>query len=298
MINNQPINALQYGAQQYYAQEYDAQIMASLGWFSLHSVFENSLNLVLSSPINRNWSDRPLLLTLTHQDTDLQPYLMVLRKADFLMCKDLITRHMNVGYMGAALIRNTPEALSSTFLHISLAESKRWHATELVPQTFSALQQTTVANFLRERIARIQQAIWHHAHQHIAELFHRYQTTDDIGALEAMLGMGIGLTPSGDDFLMGLFAAWHANHRLKKTDLMCYLVGKSHRATTTISQHFLQNAADGRFNQALIEFNQLGSRANTEQILHQLMKVVQKGATSGLDTALGYFSGITGQTLY
>lgn len=287
MMNNQSFGA----------QKYDARICTSLGWFGLHSVFEHSLNLVYSPEAGKVQPETPILLTLTHQGADLQPYLIVLRDADFFMCKDLMLQHMKMGSMDVGSIRNTSAALTSSFLHISLPENKQWHAKNLIPQTFSETQQILVADFLRNQIAQIQPAIWHHAYQQIVKLFHRYQAANDVCALEAMLGMGIGLTPSGDDFLMGFFAALHANHKVKEVDLMQYLVGKSHQATTVISQHFLQNAMEGYFSQALIEFNQLDQSTNAEQFLQKLMKMVQKGATSGLDTALGYFSGITGQTL-
>ena len=63
----------------------------------------------------------------------------------------------------------------------------------------------------------------------------------------ALLGMGPGLTPSGDDYLAGMLAALHATGRGNLHRLLWSVIGpQRHSLTTAISAAHLGCAAEGR----------------------------------------------------
>ena len=267
------------------AQCFGRQIHNVSGFFGFHSVFENSLNLIL---LDSDEQDQPfpLLLTLTHGDADHQEYLITLTKEAFFQSKELID--------DSAVFTLASGSLSSTELTIRLPEHALWQSSQLMKQVFSATQIQLIESILQARISEIQQPMWHEAYHKIINQFLSYQQNKDIKSLEQMLGLGIGLTPSGDDFLLGLFAALQANEISGTNALMQQIVKKSLKATTTISQHYLHTAAKGFFSGSLIAFNRLDQQANEADVTRCLHDILRKGSTSGLDTALGYFSGITG----
>lgn len=107
-------------------------------------------------------------------------------------------------------------------------------------------------------------------------------------AVEALVGLGPGLTPSGDDFLAGLvFALGRSGHPAAAVLRRAIEEALERRRTTALSAHFLRWAARGvaaadgvRLVDAL-----LGGAA--EGRAEALASVLRHGATSGSDWALG-----------
>ncbi len=115
----------------------------------------------------------------------------------------------------------------------------------------------------------------------------------DLGALlDRLVGFGPGLTPSGDDLLVGLLAALQARpdacgptnaaERLRRA------VAVRLATTTAVGRFYLEHGLDGRFGAAL-----LGARralvhvASNEQLDPALQALVAVGATSGADLLFG-----------
>ncbi|HBN09249.1 MAG TPA: hypothetical protein DD435_11590 [Cyanobacteria bacterium UBA8530] len=123
------------------------------------------------------------------------------------------------------------------------------------------------------------------------------QESEDYSSL---MGVGLGLTPSGDDFLMGLFLALYgfscAGFELplrKKMQQTLLFEG-----TTRESLHLLSMARTDRFSHAWIRLigslfcqesltieSEAWKRSNVSQLL-------KRGATSGTDTAMGLIHGL------
>ncbi|MBA3065969.1 DUF2877 domain-containing protein [bacterium] len=96
-----------------------------------------------------------------------------------------------------------------------------------------------------------------------------------------LLGLGSGLTPSGDDFLVGYIAA-------KKMDgiEIPFKLNLSSRhsglsATTPLSAHFLKHALRGRFSDKIIGFIKDGD-----------LSILSFGESSGAATAFGIIKGM------
>lgn len=74
-------------------------------------------------------------------------------------------------------------------------------------------------------------------------------TPEVAGPLEEMLGRGPGLTPSGDDVVLGLLLA-EARWGLARHE---HLVAEAHRRTTTLSANLIALAARGDADERLVE---------------------------------------------
>lgn len=111
-----------------------------------------------------------------------------------------------------------------------------------------------------------------------------------------LAGLGPGLTPAGDDFLVGLLAALVA-YRLQIHEALptlCPLIVQSATAQTTqLSARWLACAGQGHFGEAwhhlITALNRNGSAAITTAA-HRLLTT---GATSGVDAMSGFLFGIS-----
>lgn len=104
-----------------------------------------------------------------------------------------------------------------------------------------------------------------------------------------LAGWGPGLTPSGDDFLAGVMLGWWANAGRAEIPGAIYQ-GAAPR-TNRISRAFLRAARDGLVDerwQALLAALSAGNGRDWKPAARQVLAF---GATSGLDTLLGFLQG-------
>lgn len=99
-------------------------------------------------------------------------------------------------------------------------------------------------------------------------------------------GLGIGLTPSGDDFLTGLLATWqyfNAPLYKKVESRSAKWLQKLKGRTTTISYFMLKQCLEGQVNEALLDVLE---NMDSHSISH-LQRVLAIGSTSGTDMLTG-----------
>ncbi len=94
------------------------------------------------------------------------------------------------------------------------------------------------------------------------------------GEFGKLVGLGSGLTPSGDDFLVGYIASREFLGKRIPFEIDC-------SRTTKLSGHFLTNALGGKFSSAVIDFLKSGD-----------LSLLSFGKTSGVATALGILKGL------
>ncbi|MBQ4046050.1 MAG: DUF2877 domain-containing protein [Lachnospiraceae bacterium] len=111
--------------------------------------------------------------------------------------------------------------------------------------------------------------------------------------LASLIGMGIGLTPSGDDFLCGILAGLRLLVKNKQDqrsrlqdDLQRRIPGRLCR-TNEISRAFLLCALEGQFSEPVIN---LTGRTNTKSINTMFNAI---GHSSGRDTLCGIWYALT-----
>jgi hypothetical protein len=117
------------------------------------------------------------------------------------------------------------------------------------------------------------------------------------GALR-LAGLGPGLTPAGDDFLVGVMAGiWLFPHRLAATlqvESACqWITDVAAPRTTTLSRAWLRHAARGEFSEAWHILTTSLQNAKSAEISHAVEKILSFGATSGADALYGLHCWLT-----
>ncbi len=108
-------------------------------------------------------------------------------------------------------------------------------------------------------------------------------------ALHFLIGRGPGLTPSGDDMLIGYLAARLILDK-GDTKLETYLRTKLLSVadlTTDVSKHYLLCGLDQRFNQSILQLLKAVSEI-TDELEPAIQLVLQTGHTSGADFLAGF----------
>jgi len=119
-------------------------------------------------------------------------------------------------------------------------------------------------------------------------MFKQWPTLD---VMKQFVGLGIGLTPSGDDFLLGLFSVFYYYHSSEwqliieyKDDLLQYMKER----TTPVSYHMLKQMIYSQTNDALKTAIESGS----DMKLTDLEVFLHIGSTSGTDMLVGVLVGL------
>lgn len=106
---------------------------------------------------------------------------------------------------------------------------------------------------------------------------------EELAANGHVTGRGIGLTPTGDDVLVGWYAAHHALGRP--------LAPADTRGTTDISKTFLDLAANGHFHEPLRSAIH-ATLSGTPDLVERTESLYRVGSTSGRDAAAGAALGL------
>jgi hypothetical protein len=115
--------------------------------------------------------------------------------------------------------------------------------------------------------------------------------------LRSILGLGSGLTPSGDDFILGLLLSlnrWKSifptNNGLKK--LNTKVIDSAYKLTTTLSANLIESAAQGLADERLIEAVDLLAAGKSQQP-GTAKRLVSWGSSSGVDALVGMITTFT-----
>ncbi|WP_144150428.1 DUF2877 domain-containing protein [Paraburkholderia sp. BCC1885] len=115
--------------------------------------------------------------------------------------------------------------------------------------------------------------------------------------VERLIGYGTGLTPDGDDFLLGYLAVlrpWsHLDAIAGHFELLKQSITGQLKATTDISRHYLNMALQGHLSEPLSRLiAAISSSANDVEIHHAALSVMRTGSASGVDSLSGVIHGI------
>ncbi len=112
-------------------------------------------------------------------------------------------------------------------------------------------------------------------------------------ASQNLLGLGPGLTPSGDDFLVGVLAGLHCYDLTAKQQTYlqtwrAWLAQKAARKTHPVAATYLKHACLGAFSEHLHKIVQALCLASPQKLIEYAAKnMLDFGATSGADTLYG-----------
>lgn len=234
----------------------------------VHSVFERALNV--------EWHDGRLL-TLQGPGPLLAPFaaalarlpragaarpgLRVCRRDDTLALDAIL-----VEWRGAATVdTNMPESPVGPVPALSLL----------------------LASPLPESGPGLSSTIGRRAQAHLAEGVRRRAPETFLAGALGLVGLGEGLTPAGDDCLVGALAVMHRFARSwlrAHPEMTAAVQSRAATATTFIAREFIAHALAGRFAESLID---LLTAESAHGVGRAAAQVLQSGATSGADTLCG-----------
>jgi len=111
-------------------------------------------------------------------------------------------------------------------------------------------------------------------------------------ASKALIGLGDGLTPSGDDFLVGLCAALHATDHRLAWPFAAACGAHARGRTTRVAEMFLECAARGAYAARVHELMAaLRAHVPGDCLARAITATLGWGGTSGADCLLGALSG-------
>lgn len=120
----------------------------------------------------------------------------------------------------------------------------------------------------------------------------------DLSAVNSLIGLGTGLTPSGDDLLIGYMTGlWcTAQVRSERVQFLSKIgetITRLSSKTNDISRTYLYHAAQGQISSQLAELAEAISRGeNPAHLLEAAEAAMQIGHTSGMDTVTGLLIGL------
>ncbi len=104
-----------------------------------------------------------------------------------------------------------------------------------------------------------------------------------------LAGLGIGLTPAGDDFLMGaMHAAWMIHSESDAKKITEEIANIATPLTTSLSGAWLRSAAKGEAGELWHEF--FDALIKDDNVYLPMSKILSVGETSGSDALTGFFS--------
>lgn len=136
---------------------------------------------------------------------------------------------------------------------------------------------------LRSRASRLQNEL-------AAQLREQNDGRAAVGdAAARLIGLGAGLTPSGDDYLVGCLAVLRQTRRGAgaAAAIGAAIGAAAPGATTAVSRAYLTAAAASRFHEDLAAAARAGLCGDEEAMAATFMRVADVGATSGTDSLRG-----------
>jgi hypothetical protein len=120
--------------------------------------------------------------------------------------------------------------------------------------------------------------------------------TDNMAAfrqgVRELAGLGMGLTPAGDDFLLGVsYGLWLTRESTQTQKFMAVLRAEAVARTTTLSGAWLEAAARGEAGQAwheLVQALALTSTSSVNAVSDAIDHILGIGHTSGADALAGF----------
>jgi len=275
----------------------------------VHSVFQSAANLKLQE-------ENRLLTLLASDATDLPQGIRLDTPKGFSFDK------LPVGIRG--ICRGGILSLKNFSLIMDLRKAKYWNDNLLTvnadmanPTVITAWQSVwqllndRQVNFGSELIARdlLSQTSKRSAlTQRVSKSLHnilvatrQFNLTAD-NEIDTLIGLGTGLTPNGDDILIGYLAGlWcTTNGKTERLDFLSTLseaVIRLSNGTNDISRTYLYHAANGHFSSRLINLtNAICSGSDPEHIQSCAESAMQVGHTSGMDVVSGLLIGLIAWT--
>lgn len=133
--------------------------------------------------------------------------------------------------------------------------------------------------------------------EQIFPLNNNWDISEHIKTIISLLGVGPGLTPAGDDFILGFLSVIY---RMRQQKTLINAVLNEFRdailaeccKTTDISKEYLYYGCQGVFGEVFHSLYQAIHDGNKENIFPTVVNLIKTGSTSGSDTLTGIIFGM------
>ncbi|NDV13559.1 DUF2877 domain-containing protein [Crenobacter caeni] len=246
----------------------------------VHSVFARCCNIELSG--------HTLLLPLLDAGLAAQPHAWTLHLPEGSDCRDWFSP-------GTPVLLNE-RGLTVGTLYLPRPDTRLPEHAFRVPAHRCAIGRIAAhlpaLSLAIERAAAVRPATeWHAAHPLLRGPRDAYRTAlarpDSLPeATAALVGLGCGLTPAGDDLLCGSLAvlAWRAPALFARA---ASAIRPQLATTSRVSGDYLLLACQAMFSPLLAALLQALADGDGPQARHALTALLAHGSSSGLDTAIG-----------
>lgn len=142
-------------------------------------------------------------------------------------------------------------------------------------------------------LQEIEKKIYHQLddnHRALCQAIQAKNYDDVIQCIQRNIGLGLGLTPSGDDRLVGFLLGCYIQSR-RNMDLLEAIqkaIAISHDRTNDISYAMLKCAAEGRFNEWLMMLSEVICHHDSKALDDAIQNVFSIGSRSGGDMLKGF----------
>jgi hypothetical protein len=273
---------------------------------AVHSVFRSAVNLRLNSGGN-------LLTLVTSNEADLPQGIRVDAPDDFsfeiLHLGEQATCRGNILRFASSALTIDLRGAESFTCHLAALHPDMTHpsvetAWRFAWQKLNERQTQSNAEVIAGNLFRLDEIIKAGAPRRIGEamrnLFEATQRYDltDVSPVRALIGLGSGLTPSGDDLLVGYLAGlWSASkgrsNRLTFLSTLGEAVIRLSERTNDISRTYLYHAAHGQVSSRLVNLaDAICAGSDPQHVQDRLNAAAQAGHTSGMDAATGLLVGL------
>jgi hypothetical protein len=111
--------------------------------------------------------------------------------------------------------------------------------------------------------------------------------------VDAIKGLGYGLTPSGDDFISGFLIALNVCQQILKTDFsqIVNVIQRTARSSNSFTNIFLDCAARGQVSEKFQKLIYALCYSDEKNVVYCTQQLLTVGATSGADQAVGFLIG-------
>jgi hypothetical protein len=272
---------------------------------AVHSVFRSAMNLRLDrghrllTLVASNEADLPQGIRV---DTPADFSFEICRAGELVTCRDNILRldSLTIELRGAGRWKCDLPSLHADMTNPSVATAWRCAWDVLNKRQIQLDAEIIVENLFRSD-ATIRAGVPRTAGESMRGLLDATQRYDFLAAASSvrpLIGLGAGLTPSGDDLLVGYLAGlWCAvldnSERAQFVANLGKAVVRLSRQTTDISRTYLYRAARGQVSSRLADLAEAICRGeNLERVSMTVESAMQVGHTSGMDAITGLLVGL------
>jgi len=250
------------------------------GTYKVHSQYRNHINLV---------SGRKLI-TVTDNINDIGPVNIVLKTL----------AHLTIGplYVGSDIFRINKfteeqpicNRYSSNLIISPEDSAKLVSNVNIVEDSVIRKGSSESIKFLLEKKEIISDGSFRgELKKALMAAVRKLSSGEILNGVEMIKSRGIGLTPSGDDFIIGMLYAMHAVQFCSRNiPELIVAVHKKAETANLISQTYLDLARRGRYYRDLRELINSLIIGNKTDISQKTAAVLLKGETSGADMLTGF----------